>query len=154
MVQIANSYFNIRQELGIYAAMVAHPIAPRLTEGGLEFLESESAAEGQVHQGQRSVRDVHSANNMNIVWDVDPFALELAVAKAQSLGILALVGLQQGKHFSEYLGRVASIDFLDHHHIIRIQIAACGLNHFQERPIHQIQPSLAGRPPTSDKILI
>ena len=102
--------------------MVADPIAPDAAKSRFQVKEGEAAAQGEIHQHQGAVGDIHRADDIDIGRDMDALGGGAGVGQGHGFARVALVGFQQGEHLAENLRRIAPVDFLDDHHILGVRV--------------------------------
>ena len=119
---------DVDQEFGIDIELFTYPGAPAVSEGGFQVDEAESSPQGQIHQGQRPVGDVHGADDVEVGRNVHPLPWAPGVAERQRLLMGSLVRLQQGEHLTEYLGGVPPVYFLDNDHVVVGRVVLCDVD--------------------------
>ena len=130
------------------------PRPPFSSEAWFEILEGEAPPECHVHERQGPIGDVHGADDVEVIWHEDAFAVRSAVGEFDGLFPPPLAGLEEGQKLPEYLGGVAAVNFLDHEHKLPIRLAVSGLDRLHEDTVDKVEPLFAFRPPATHKIFV
>jgi hypothetical protein len=100
------------------------------------------------------VRDIHRADDVQIVRYVHALPVLPAVAQFQSLGGGSFIRIQQRQHLAKYLRGIATVDFLDDDHKLRGWGLERRVDHFHEGAVGKRKLTVTGWPPAAHEILV
>src|SRR5579883_457486 len=152
-VQRTNPGFDFRTQCFLYAPLCA-PCPPCFTQFGFEIDIRETATEREIYNCERSVGDVHGADDVKVLGHVDTLAGRFSVCEFDGFSGTPLRIFQQREHLSEDLSRVAAIDFLNNENERSVWLARRSLNRLHHDPINQRESAIAGRPPPAYEVLV
>ena len=147
---------DVLHQCRVEAAFPNHPVAPRLSEAGLQGDEGEAAAKREVDERERAIGDVHGSDDVEVLRHVDrpPFAILVRIAELDRIAGRSLVGLQERQQLAEDLGGTATVDLLDDHHVPRGRIRRCVPDGLHEYAVRQGQLPVTHRAPASDEVFV
>src|SRR5690606_3659279 len=114
-IQRHDTPLDVIDEGGIDAALLGYPPSPGFTQPRLKSDEGEAPAEREVDQRQRAVSDVHSADDKEVLGDMNRAAdaVGIGIAELERLARRAFARLKQGQQLAEDLRRVSAVDLFD-----------------------------------------
>ena len=86
--------------------------------------------------------------------DGTSFAVRIRITEFQRFVGRPFARLKQRQQLAEDLGRVSTVDLLDHHDKLRRRILRSGLDSFHEDTVRQRQLAFASGAPPSNKVLV